>query len=66
LSRLEEALQHLERAFEKREPALLMLRTLPWFEPIARRSRFKALLAAVWPIEQSGKSESSYPRDATG
>jgi hypothetical protein len=46
---LEEALDHLERAMEQREPALLMLRSLCWFAPIAQRSRFKALLHAVGP-----------------
>jgi DNA-binding winged helix-turn-helix (wHTH) protein/Flp pilus assembly protein TadD len=57
LGRLEEALEHLERALEKREPALLMLRSLPWFGPIAQRSRFKAVLNAVWqPVERSVKS----------
>jgi DNA-binding winged helix-turn-helix (wHTH) protein/Flp pilus assembly protein TadD len=49
LGRLEEALDHLERAMEQREPALLMLRSLCWFAPIAQRSRFKALLHAVGP-----------------
>jgi DNA-binding winged helix-turn-helix (wHTH) protein/Tfp pilus assembly protein PilF len=49
LGRLEEALQHLERALAKREPALLMLRSLAWFGPIVQRSRFKALLNAIWP-----------------
>ena len=57
LDRLEEALGHLERAFENREPALLMLRSLPWFGPIAQRSRFKGLLRAIWQ---------NYPRTATG
>jgi tetratricopeptide (TPR) repeat protein len=49
LGRLEEALEHLERAFAEREPALLMLRSLPWFGAIAQRARFKALLHAIWP-----------------
>jgi DNA-binding winged helix-turn-helix (wHTH) protein/Flp pilus assembly protein TadD len=49
LGRLEEALEHLERALKVREPALIMLRSLPWFEPIAQRSRFKAMLRAIWP-----------------
>lgn len=49
LGRLEEALAHLERAVLAREPALLMLRSLPWFEPIARRARFRDVLNAVWP-----------------
>ncbi len=49
LGRLEEALDHLERAFETRGTALLMLRGLPWFRPIAGLARFKALLQAIWP-----------------
>jgi DNA-binding winged helix-turn-helix (wHTH) protein/predicted Zn-dependent protease len=49
LGKLEEALDHLEEALKRREPALLMLRSLPWFGPIAGRSRFKALLRAIWP-----------------
>ena len=49
LGKLEEALEHLEEALKRREPALLMLRSLPWFAPIAARSRFKALLRAIWP-----------------
>jgi len=49
LGKLEEALDHLEEALKRREPALLMLRILPWFRPIAGRSRFKALLRAIWP-----------------
>jgi DNA-binding winged helix-turn-helix (wHTH) protein len=57
LGRLEEALEHLELGMSKREPALLMLRSLPWFGPIANRSRFKALLRAIWP---------NYSRTATG
>jgi DNA-binding winged helix-turn-helix (wHTH) protein len=57
LGRLEEALRHLERGFENREPALLMLRSLPWFGPIAQRSRFKSLLRAIWP---------THSRTATG
>lgn len=49
LGRLEQAFEHLERALEKREPTLLMLRSLPWFATIAQRARFKALVDAIWP-----------------
>jgi tetratricopeptide (TPR) repeat protein len=66
LGRLEEALVHLERALEKRETALLMLRSLPWFGPIAQRARFKALLQAIWPPARGMISERGYPRTATG
>ncbi len=66
LGRLEEALEHLERGLKHREPALLMLRTLPLFEPIAKRARFKAVLRAVWPPEAATKGELDYSRVATG
>jgi len=57
LRRLEQALQHLEQALESREPALLLLHTLPLFEPIAQRARFKAVLRAVGaPVDQSARS----------
>jgi len=66
LGRLEEALEHLERALSRREPALLMLRSLPWFEPIASRSRFKALLRAIWPTERPAAQQQGYSRTASG
>jgi DNA-binding winged helix-turn-helix (wHTH) protein/Flp pilus assembly protein TadD len=66
LGRLQEALDYLERALAKREPALLMLRSLPWFGPIAQRARFKALLRAIWPPERSTRAELDYSRAATG
>ncbi|MBV8725721.1 MAG: winged helix-turn-helix domain-containing protein [Candidatus Eremiobacteraeota bacterium] len=49
LKRFGEALDYLEEGLQRREPALLMLRSLPWFAPIAQRARFKALLNAIWP-----------------
>ena len=52
LGMLDGALAHLERGLQKREPAMLMLRSLPWFEPIEQRARFKALLQAIWPPER--------------
>jgi DNA-binding winged helix-turn-helix (wHTH) protein len=48
LRRYDEALAHLERAFVKREPSLMFLRTMPWFEPIARRARFAAIRNEVY------------------
>jgi tetratricopeptide (TPR) repeat protein len=48
LGRLEEALEHLERGVKEREPALLMLRSLPWFGPLEPRARFKAVLRSIW------------------
>jgi serine/threonine-protein kinase len=55
LGKFDEALEHLERALAKREPALLMLRSLPWFGPIAQRARFKSVLSSIF-----------YSRTATG
>ena len=68
LGRLEEALEHLERALKEREPALLMLRTLPWFGPIEQRSRFKAVLRAIWPPSERASISVPpiYSRAATG
>jgi tetratricopeptide (TPR) repeat protein len=65
LGRLEEALDSLERALHQREPALLMLRSLPWFGPIAMRARFKALLNAVWPFARPAAGM-DYSRTAAG
>lgn len=48
IGRFEEALRHLEDALERREPTLLMLRSLPWFAPLERRARFRTLLHAIW------------------
>jgi DNA-binding winged helix-turn-helix (wHTH) protein/thioredoxin-like negative regulator of GroEL len=49
LGRCDEALEQLYAGMQRREPALLMLRSLPWFEPIAHHARFKQLLEAIWP-----------------
>jgi|SRR5579883_215077 len=53
LGRLDEALDHLQLAMKRHEPALLTLRSLPWFEPIAYHPRFKELLRAIWPAIRS-------------
>lgn len=67
LGMLDEALVHLERGLRKREPAMLMLRSLPWFEPIAQRARFKAVLTAIWPAEEpSPEPAPVYSRTARG
>jgi tetratricopeptide (TPR) repeat protein len=66
LGRLEEALNHLERALERREAALLMLRSLPWFRPIAGRARFKAILHAIGPAPRAIIDDAGYSRTATG
>jgi DNA-binding winged helix-turn-helix (wHTH) protein len=47
LGRLDDALVHLGQALERREPALLFLKSLPWFESIAERPRFKEISRAV-------------------
>ncbi len=49
LGRIDQAFAYLERALEQREPALLLLRGLPWFQTIAHRARFKTFMQAIWP-----------------
>jgi DNA-binding winged helix-turn-helix (wHTH) protein/Flp pilus assembly protein TadD len=49
LGRLDEALSHLEAAYEEREATLPFLKSLPWFEPISATRRFKSLLQRVGP-----------------
>jgi DNA-binding winged helix-turn-helix (wHTH) protein/Flp pilus assembly protein TadD len=67
LGRLDEALAHLERGLRKREPAMLMLRSLPWFEPIAQRARFTDLLRTIWPAERPAPPPAlAYSRTARG
>jgi DNA-binding winged helix-turn-helix (wHTH) protein/lipoprotein NlpI len=46
---LDEALSHLEAAYEQREATLPFLKSLPWFEPISTTRRFKSLLLRVGP-----------------
>jgi tetratricopeptide (TPR) repeat protein len=45
----DEAMSHLEAAYEQREPTLPFLKSLPWFEPISLTRRFKALLLRIGP-----------------
>jgi DNA-binding winged helix-turn-helix (wHTH) protein/Flp pilus assembly protein TadD len=68
LGMLDEALAHLERGLQKREPAMLMLRSLPWFEPIEQRARFKALLQTIWAPERPAPQQipPTYSRTAKG
>jgi DNA-binding winged helix-turn-helix (wHTH) protein len=49
LDRPDDAMLHLTAAFERREPALLFLKTLPWFERMADRADFKEIVRAVGP-----------------
>ncbi|MBV8499184.1 MAG: winged helix-turn-helix domain-containing protein [Candidatus Eremiobacteraeota bacterium] len=45
----DDALAYLETAYERREATLPFLKSLHWFEPIAKDRRFAALLAKVGP-----------------
>jgi DNA-binding winged helix-turn-helix (wHTH) protein len=54
LGRFDEGLAHLERALEQREPALLFLKSLPWFTPIGDRARFQEIARAVGPSPAEG------------
>jgi DNA-binding winged helix-turn-helix (wHTH) protein len=47
LNRLDSALDHLEQAMARREPALLTLRNLPWFDALASRGRYRDILEAL-------------------
>ena len=47
LNKLDSALEHLEQAMARREPALLTLRNVPWFEALAPRGRFRDILEAL-------------------
>jgi DNA-binding winged helix-turn-helix (wHTH) protein len=48
-----QALDHLERALELREPKLPLLRHSPWLNSIRRSDLFKSLLAAIGPVVTS-------------
>jgi hypothetical protein len=47
LGRHDEAVSHLEKALEEREPALAFLKSLPWFAETGRSPRFQAIVRAV-------------------
>jgi DNA-binding winged helix-turn-helix (wHTH) protein/tetratricopeptide (TPR) repeat protein len=49
LGRHDEAMLHLEKAFQDREPALTFLKSLPWFRQIADRPRFREIARFVGP-----------------
>jgi len=49
LDRLDEAMAHLETAYERREATLPFLKSLPWFEPISDSARFRELRGKVGP-----------------
>jgi DNA-binding winged helix-turn-helix (wHTH) protein len=65
LGRLDSALDHLEQAMERREPPLLMLRSLPWFEPLAPRARFRAILERLG-LDSRGIAPAAAPRSEHG
>ncbi len=43
VGRYNEALSHLETSMDRREPSFLLIGSMPWFEPVARRARFMDL-----------------------
>jgi DNA-binding winged helix-turn-helix (wHTH) protein/Tfp pilus assembly protein PilF len=47
LGRFDDALSHLEKALQDHEPALLFLKSLPWYTPISQSARFRAIVEAV-------------------
>jgi len=47
LQRFGDALDHLEKAVARREPAIAAIEVLPWFHAIDHLARFKAILAKV-------------------
>jgi DNA-binding winged helix-turn-helix (wHTH) protein/Flp pilus assembly protein TadD len=49
IGRCEDTLAYLEMAYAQHEPTLPFLRSLPWFEPVARDDRFTKLLAKIGP-----------------
>ncbi len=49
IGRRDEALAYLEKAFVDREPSLLFLKSLPWFENLVELPRFQAIARAAQP-----------------
>ncbi|MBV8331177.1 MAG: winged helix-turn-helix domain-containing protein [Candidatus Eremiobacteraeota bacterium] len=49
LDRRDEAVHELQSALRERESTLLLLRTLPWFEPVMRRPEVRKILREVGP-----------------
>ena len=49
IGRHDEAMAHLEAAFQDREPVLPFLKSLPWFRQIADRPRFREIARFVGP-----------------
>jgi DNA-binding winged helix-turn-helix (wHTH) protein/Flp pilus assembly protein TadD len=56
-----EAMRHLESAYRDREPALIFLKGLPWFEPLRGTPGLAQLLANVGPKgNHHGSPQASY------
>src|SRR5579883_476891 len=51
IGQYEVAVRYLQNALSAREPTLLFLRTLPWFEAIEHHSEFRELLQRVGPYQ---------------
>ena len=49
IGRVEEAMLLLEGAYERREPALPFLKSLPWFKSLSREPRFRELMQNIGP-----------------
>jgi len=49
IGRNDDALAHLESAYERHEATMAFLRSSRWFEPIARTERFTGLLRKIGP-----------------
>ena len=54
-------MQHLENAYRDREPALVFLKGLRWFEPLRDTPEFVQMLVNIGPKSRCGRStHSSY------
>jgi tetratricopeptide (TPR) repeat protein len=49
LGREDEAVHYLQNGLSKREPGMLLLRTLPWFAPIEGRSDYRKIMREIGP-----------------
>lgn len=49
LGRLEETMEHLRLGMKQREPSMLFLRTIPWFERLEHLPEFKRMLHEIGP-----------------
>ncbi len=58
-----EAMQHLESAYRDREPALVFLKGLRWFEPLRDIPEFAQMLVNIGPKSRERTTQSSYGID---